>query len=260
LYLAKHSNVRFYPTAATAQREGFRACKCCRPDKVPGSPELDARADAVGRAMRLIADGVGDREGVAGLARRLCYTERHLHRLLAAEVGAGPLALARARRVHTARLLIETTDLPVSEVTFAAGFASIRQFNDTVRQVFAATPRELRRVRGRGGETVQGEILLRLPFRMPFDADGLLRVLGARAVAGIEEFTGGLIGGPCACRTVRGRSRSPTAGTTSAVCSGSKTRGTWAARCSAAAGSSTSTPTRLPAPRHSAPIRSSGPS
>ena len=111
--------------------------------------------------MRLIADGVVDREGVAGLARRLCYTERHLHRLLAAEVGAGPLA--RARRAHTARLLIETTDLPVSEVAFAAGFASIRQFNYTVREVFVATPRELRRVRGRGGEPVRGEILLRLP-------------------------------------------------------------------------------------------------
>jgi AraC-like DNA-binding protein len=213
--------------------------------------------------MRLLADGVVDREGVAELARRLYYTERHLHRLLAAGVGAGPLALDRARRVHTARLLIETTDLLVSEVAFAADFASTRQFNDTVRQFFAATPRELRRMRGRGGETVQGEILLRLPFRVPFDADGLLRflgALGARAVAGIEELPRGLTGGPCACRTARGRSRSPTAGATSAACSGLKTRGTWAPRCSAAAGSSTSTPTRLPLPRHSGPIRSSGPS
>ncbi|HZF59475.1 MAG TPA: Ada metal-binding domain-containing protein, partial [Rubrobacter sp.] len=139
----KRSNVRFYPTAATAQRNGFRACKRCRPDTVPGSPEWDARADAVGRAMRLIADGVVDREGVAGLARRLCYTERHLHRLLAAEVGAGPLALARARRAHTARLLIETTELRISQVAFASGFASVRQFNDTIREVFAVAPREL---------------------------------------------------------------------------------------------------------------------
>ena len=154
--------MRFYPTATT-QREGFRACKRCRPDTVPGSPEWDTRADAVGRAMWFIAAGVVDREGVAGLARRFCYTERHLHRLLAAGVGAGPLALDRARRLHTARLLIETTDLPISEAAFAAGFASTRQFNDTVRQVFAATLRELWRVRGRGRETVQGEILRRLP-------------------------------------------------------------------------------------------------
>jgi AraC family transcriptional regulator of adaptative response / DNA-3-methyladenine glycosylase II len=141
--------------------------------------------------MRLIADGVVDREGVAGLARRLCYTERHLHRLLAAEVGAGPLALARARRAHTARLLIETTELPISEVAFASGFASIRQFNDTIREVFATAPRELRRGQGRWGETAQGEILLRLPFRMPLDAGGVLRFLGDRAVAGVEEFAGG---------------------------------------------------------------------
>jgi AraC family transcriptional regulator, regulatory protein of adaptative response / DNA-3-methyladenine glycosylase II len=186
----KRSNVRFYPTTASAQYAGFRACKRCRPDAVPGSPEWDARADTVARAMRLIADGVVDREGVAGLARRLSYTERHLHRLLAAEVGAGPLALARARRAHTARLLIETTDLPITELAFAAGFTSIRQFNDTIREVFAVTPRELRRARGHRGETVPGEISLRLPFRMPFDAKGLLHFLGRRAVPGVEAFDG----------------------------------------------------------------------
>jgi AraC family transcriptional regulator of adaptative response / DNA-3-methyladenine glycosylase II len=141
--------------------------------------------------MRLIADGVVDREGVAGLARRLSYTERHLHRLLAAEVGAGPLALARARRAHTARLLIETTEMRISEVAFAAGFASIRQFNDTVREVFAANPRELRRARGRRREIVQGEIQLRLPFRTPFEAGDLLRFLGEREVPGVERYDGG---------------------------------------------------------------------
>jgi AraC family transcriptional regulator of adaptative response / DNA-3-methyladenine glycosylase II len=186
----KRSNVRFYPTAAAAQYAGFRACKRCRPDAVPGSPEWDTRADIVARAMRLIADGVVDRDGVAGLARRLCYTERHLHRLLSAEVGAGPLALARARRAHTARLLIETTDLPITEVAFAAGFTSIRQFNDTIREVFAVTPRELRRVRGVRDETVRGEIPLRLPFRIPFVSNGILRFLGTRAVDGVETFDG----------------------------------------------------------------------
>src|SRR5919106_1673027 len=186
----KRANVRFLRSAAAAQRAGFRACKRCRPDASPGSPEWNQRADVVARAMRLIADGVVDRDGVAGLAQRLGYTERHLHRLLSAEVGAGPLALARARRAHTARLLIESTDLPITEVAFAAGFTSIRQFNDTIRGVFAVTPRELRRVRGVRDETARGEIPLRLPFRTPIDTNGMLRFLGTRAVAGVETFDG----------------------------------------------------------------------
>jgi AraC family transcriptional regulator, regulatory protein of adaptative response / DNA-3-methyladenine glycosylase II len=186
----RRSNVSFYPTAAAAQCAGFRACKRCRPDAVPGSPDWDVRTDLVARAMRLIADGVVDRDGVSGLARRLGYTERHLNRLLVTEVGAGPLALARARRAHNARLLIETTDLPITEVAFAAGFASVRQFNDTIREVFAATPRELRRVRRNRGEGAQGGITLRLPFRTPFDAEGMLRFLGTRAVDGGENFDG----------------------------------------------------------------------
>ena len=140
----KRTNVRFLPTAAAAQEAGFRACKRCRPDAVPGSPEWNVRADLVGRAMRHIADGVVDREGVAGLARRLGYSERHVNRQLVAEVGAGPIALARAQRSQTARLLLETTEVPIASVAFAAGFASVRQFNDTVREVFALTPTQLR--------------------------------------------------------------------------------------------------------------------
>ncbi len=191
----KRANVRFYPTAGAAQYAGFRACKRCLPDAVPGSPEWDVRADVAARAMRLISDGVVDREGVSGLARRLGYTERHLHRLLVAELGAGPLALARTRRAHTARLLLEATGLPVTEVAFAAGFSSIRQFNETVRAVFAATPGELRRAGRRAGAPEGAEgggIHLRLPFREPFDAGSLLKFLGERAVPGIEAYEGGV--------------------------------------------------------------------
>src|SRR6187200_1760583 len=133
-------NVEFFPTAAAAQRAGYRACKRCRPDGSPGSPEWDPRGDVVARAMRLIADGVVDREGVSGLARRLSYSERHLTRLMTAELGAGPLAIARAQRAHTARTLLETTDLRLVDIAHAAGFGSVRQFNDTVREVFATTP------------------------------------------------------------------------------------------------------------------------
>src|SRR5215218_9068297 len=185
----KRSNVRFYPTAAAAQYAGFRACKRCRPDAVPGSPEWDTRADIVARAMRLIADGVVDRDGVAGLARRLSYTERHLHRLLSAEVGAGPLALARAQRAHTARLLVETTDLPIADVAFAAGFASIRQFNETVQDVYASTPSALRAT-ARGGPAGPGRLTLRLAARPPYEAAEVLRFLGAHAVPGLEAWDG----------------------------------------------------------------------
>lgn len=188
----KRENVRFFATAAAAQSAGFRACKRCRPDATPGSPDWDLRADLVGRAMRLIADGVVDREGVGGLAGRLGYTERHVHRQLVAVVGAGPLALARAQRAQTARVLLETTVVPIAAVAFAAGFQSVRQFNATVQEVFAMTPSELR-VRARRGErsTDGGALSLRLPYRAPLDGDGLIAFLALRAVPGIEEVLGG---------------------------------------------------------------------
>ncbi|HEV3001544.1 MAG TPA: AlkA N-terminal domain-containing protein [Solirubrobacteraceae bacterium] len=186
----KRENLRFYATAAAAQAAGFRACKRCRPDAVPGSPEWDARADVAGRAMRLIADGVVDREGVAGLSRRLGYSERHLHRQLVETVGVGPLALARARRARTARLLLESTDLSITDVAFAAGFRSIRQFNLTIREVYAETPRALRERRGaRGASGEDGAIVVRLPSRAPTGTAGVLRFLAARAVPGVEEMT-----------------------------------------------------------------------
>lgn len=187
----KPQNVIFYRTAAAAQLAGLRACKRCRPDAVPGSPEWDRRADLVGRAMRLIADGVVDREGVAGLARALAISERHLHRVLVEAVGAPPLALARSQRAQTARLLIDRTALPFTQIAFAAGFASVRQFNDTIRQVFAASPSELRRARGghRGFES--GRLTVRLAVREPYDPHGAVRWLAARAIAGLEEATNG---------------------------------------------------------------------
>jgi AraC family transcriptional regulator of adaptative response / DNA-3-methyladenine glycosylase II len=188
----KREHVRFFATAAAAQAAGFRACKRCRPDAAPGSPEWDRRADVVGRAMRLIADGVVDREGVRGLAARLGYDERHVHRQLVAVVGAGPLALARAQRAQTARVLLETTDVGIASVAFAAGFNSVRQFNDTIRDVFALTPRELRQRAARTRTAAEdGAIVLRLPYRAPFDAPGLFAFLGRRAVTGVEEIVNG---------------------------------------------------------------------
>jgi AraC family transcriptional regulator of adaptative response / DNA-3-methyladenine glycosylase II len=196
-------NLRFYPSAAAAQQAGFRACKRCRPDASPGSPEWNVRSDLIARAMRLIADGVVDREGVTGLASQLGYSVRQIQRELSAEVGAGPLALARAQRAQTARVLLETTALPMGDVAFAAGFASIRAFNGTVQQVFAQSATELRarasdrpgRQAGSGmppfASTTAGTLSLRLPFRKPFCPDNLFGHLAATAVAGVEEWRAG---------------------------------------------------------------------
>ncbi|MGH9061559.1 MAG: bifunctional transcriptional activator/DNA repair enzyme AdaA, partial [Acidimicrobiales bacterium] len=191
----KRANVSFFATAAAAQHAGFRACKRCRPDATPGSPEWATRTDVVARAMRLIADGVVDRDGVPGLGRQLGYSTRQLERLLLAEVGAAPVALARAQRAQAARLLIETTQLPMSQVAFAAGFASIRQFNATVSEVFALTPTQLRS----GGAGPAGArpraapqvLSLRLPFRVPLCPDSLFGHLAATAVPGCEEVVDG---------------------------------------------------------------------
>ncbi|MFJ5049851.1 AlkA N-terminal domain-containing protein [Streptomyces sp. NPDC088719] len=189
----KVRNMTFYPSAAACQQAGFRACKRCRPDTSPGSPEWNARADSVARAMRLIRDGVVDREGVPGLASRLGYSARQIERQLLAELGAGPLALARAQRAQTARLLIETTALPMAEVAFAAGFSSIRTFNETVREVFGLAPGELRTRAARGTRpaTVPGVIALRLPYRTPLNPSNLFGHLAATAVPGVEEWRDG---------------------------------------------------------------------
>lgn len=146
--------------------------------------------------MRLIADGVIERSGVPGLADKLGYSQRQLTRVLTAELGAGPLALARAHRAHTARLLIQTTRMPMSDIAFAAGFASIRQFNDTVREVFVVSPtvlrEEARRMRGDALPATNGTLTLRLPYREPLDAGWLEWFLSAHAVPGLESWEDGV--------------------------------------------------------------------
>ncbi|MEU9751463.1 DNA-3-methyladenine glycosylase 2 family protein [Streptomyces niveus] len=191
----KRKNVRFYPTAAAAQGNGFRACRRCRPDAAPGSAEWNVRADVVGRAMRMIGDGVVDREGVPGLAGRLGYSTRQVQRQLTAELGAGPVALARAQRAHTARTLLQTTVLPVTEIAFAAGFASVRQFNDTIRQIYARTPSGLRAESHRGAGRAapapsDAGISLRLAYRGAYAARDMFDLLAHEAVPFVEEVIG----------------------------------------------------------------------
>ena len=194
-------NVEFYPTAAAAQLAGFRACKRCIPGASPGSPEWDVRGDAVARAVRLIDDGVVDREGVPGLAARLGYSVRQVQRLLSDGAGAGPLALARARRAQSARTLIEATDLPLADVAFASGFDSVRSFNDTLRAAYAATPTELRR-RRRASRREAGDpppaldggltfVDVTLAAREPFCPCNVFGHLIATRIDGVEAFADG---------------------------------------------------------------------
>jgi len=187
----KPENMRFLPTAAAAQAAGFRACKRCRPDAAPGSPEWDTRSDLVARALRLIADGIVDREGVDGLAHRLGYSRRQLQRQMTAVLGAGPVAVARAQRAQAARVLLETTVLSMSDVAFAAGFGSIRQFNDTVREVFATSPSALRAAAEVRAPSTPGPVTVRLAFRPPLWPDSLFGHLAATAVPGVEEWRDG---------------------------------------------------------------------
>ncbi len=179
-------NVLLCATTAAAQLAGYRACRRCLPDQAPAPPSSRFASDAARAAMALIDDGVVDREGVPGLARRLGCSERHVDRLLVTELGAPPLALARARRARVAQALLLHTDLRAADVAVAAGFASVRQFNDTVRHVFAAPPTELRarRPSRHGGS---GALHLRLPVRAPFDGEALLAFFAARAIPGVER-------------------------------------------------------------------------
>lgn len=189
----KAENVTFYETSAAAHEAGYRACKRCLPEAVPGTPAWNIRSDIAGRAMRLINDGVITREGVDGLAHRLGYSARQLNRILSHELGAGPLSLARASRAQTARTLLVSTDMLLADVAFASGFNSVRQFNDTIGEVFAMTPTALRATRAKSGVRRGADasaagpaaLTLNLPYREPFDP-GIFDFLAVRAVPGIE--------------------------------------------------------------------------
>ena len=188
--MPRREHVVFFRAAAAAEGAGFRACRRCRPETSPDSPDWDVRADLVGRGLRLIADGVVDREGIDGLARRMSVGSRHLHRAFVQELGTGPLAVARSRRSALAKQLLEQTDLPSTDVAFASGFSSVRSYHDTVRRVYDRTPTEIR-TRRRADDVRPDVLELRLAFRPPLAASRLLSFLGARAIPGVEHVDGG---------------------------------------------------------------------
>ncbi|HEY2027669.1 MAG TPA: Ada metal-binding domain-containing protein [Myxococcales bacterium] len=178
----RRENVEFFPSAAAAQSAGFRACMRCRPDAAPGSAAEAGTSAVLSRALRLLEES-GE---AAGLADRLGISDRHLRRLFAQHLGASPAEVLRTRRLHLARQLLETSSLPMIDVALAAGFQSVRRFNDALREAFGRTPTELR-----SKPVAEHGLVLRLPFRQPLDFDRLLRFFAPRTLDGIEEVRDG---------------------------------------------------------------------
>jgi AraC family transcriptional regulator of adaptative response / DNA-3-methyladenine glycosylase II len=181
-------NVRFYPCAAAAEEAGFRPCRRCRPDAAPGTPGWRGTSATVLRGLRCIDEGALDSGSVQDLADRLGMGERQLRRLFREHLGAPPNALARTRRAHFARQLIDQTGLPMTEVALAAGFGSLRQFNDVMRSTFGRAPAEMRRGIAQPPGTADG-LRLRVPVRAPYDWKSLLAFLMRRAIPGVEDIT-----------------------------------------------------------------------
>jgi AraC family transcriptional regulator of adaptative response / DNA-3-methyladenine glycosylase II len=184
----RRENVRFFACAAAAEEAGFRPCMRCRPETAPGTPAWAGSSASVARGLRLIEEGFLDDHSVDELASVLGVGARHLRRLFRGQLGASPVRLAMSRRVHFARRLIDDTDLPLTEVAFASGFASLRRFNDAFRRVFASAPSSVRR--SRRSERA-ATLRLELYRRPPYDAGAVFAFLDARAVEGMERVANG---------------------------------------------------------------------
>src|SRR5512143_1418446 len=183
----RDANVRYYPSAAAAADAGFRPCLRCRPETAPGTPAWLGTSAVVRRALALIQDGALDEGSVDALAARLGIGPRQLHRLFVAHVGAPPLAVALTRRLLFAKRLIDETDFPMTQIAFAAGFSSLRRFNDAFLRAYQRPPSAIRRLRHADAAPARGEVALRLAFRPPGGFDDLLRFLAARAIPGVER-------------------------------------------------------------------------
>src|SRR5688572_7642345 len=187
-------NCRFFASAAAAQEAGFRPCLRCRPEIAPDLAFWRGTANTVSRALALIADGAldGEHSDVEALAGRLGIGGRQLRRLFQRHLGASPIAVAQTRRVLFAKQLLHETGLPMAEVALAAGFGSVRRFNETFQSLFGKPPSALRRtVRAAPAEATGAgtELTLRLRYRPPYDWAGMLAFLRARAIAGIEHVS-----------------------------------------------------------------------
>jgi AraC family transcriptional regulator of adaptative response / DNA-3-methyladenine glycosylase II len=188
----RRGNVRFYPSAAAAEEGGFRPCRRCRPETSPGTPAWQGTSGTVSRGLALISQGALDSGNVETLASRLGVGSRHLRRLFLEHLGATPACVAATRRSHFARRLVDETTMSMGEIALAAGFGSIRRFNDAMRRTFGRSPTEIREERpSRTRPPSSSCLALRLPFRPPLDWDGMLAFLAKRAIPGVEHVAGG---------------------------------------------------------------------
>jgi len=189
---ARRENVRYFGTAEEAVAAGFRPCLRCRPEAAPGTPRWRGTSSTVSRALRLIEEGALQTGTLIELSRRLGVSARHLHRLFATHLGTSPIAVAKTWRLYLAKHLITDTDLPMSRVAFAAGFRTVRRFNDSIREFYGRTPSELRRQQRGALHASRDDYVFRLPYRPPYDWDSLVSFLAARAIPGIEDTSGGV--------------------------------------------------------------------
>lgn len=185
----KRENLVFYPSAAAAQEAGFRPCLRCRPESAPDLGVWRGTSNTVSRALALIEKGGLDGADVEALAERLGVGERQLRRLFRRHLGASPIAVAQTRRVLLAKHLIHETRLPMSEVALAAGFGSIRRFNETFQRLFGRPPSTLRRGAASAPTGPTGEVVILLPYRPPYDWPAMLAFLRARAIPGVETIS-----------------------------------------------------------------------
>jgi AraC family transcriptional regulator of adaptative response / DNA-3-methyladenine glycosylase II len=186
----KAQNVRYYDSAAAASAAGFRPCLRCRPEAAPGSPLHRAKSELVAGALRLIEQGALDEGSLPELAARVGVGERHLRRVFADELGASPLEVAATRRLLFAKQLIGETRLPMTAIAQAAGYASLRRFNAAFSAAYGKPPRDIRRGRAIGGDGAD-DLVLRLPFRAPYDFEHLLEFYGRRTIPGVEVVDAG---------------------------------------------------------------------
>jgi AraC family transcriptional regulator of adaptative response / DNA-3-methyladenine glycosylase II len=185
--LHKPENVRWFPSAASAEAAGYRPCKRCRPHTSPGTPAWFGTSSVVSRALKLIFNGGLDSGDVEELAGHVGLGARHLRRLFVQHLGASPARVARTRRIHFARSLIEESDLSITKIAFYSGFRSIRQFNHSMQAAFGQSPSELRRTcETPSVKQHQGFITLFVAYRPPFDWTALINFLAPKAIPGVE--------------------------------------------------------------------------
>lgn len=183
--------MRYFPTAAAAAEAGFRPCLRCRPEASPGTSAWSGTSSTVSRALRLIGESGLEDGGVESLADRLGVGSRHLRRLFLKHLGATPTAVAHTRRLHFAKKLIDETTLSMTQVAVAAGFGCVRRFNAEIKKTYKRTPTQIRGLSRKAAPQQENQYLFRLPFRPPFDWNGLLVFLAARATPGVEAVESG---------------------------------------------------------------------